>query len=95
MIMNWENGFQANTEYTVDDVVDEGYPTKGESIVRVPRTGGPNTPAFLLTGEPARPGAEPRDELARMLTADTSILPRNNESHLGRTDGLRHRRARR
>ena len=70
MIMNWENGFQANTEYTVDDVVDEGYPTKGESIVRVPRTGGPNTPAFLLTGEPAKPGVEPRDELARMLTAD-------------------------
>lgn len=70
MIMNWENGFQANTEYTVDDVVDEGYPTKGESIVRVPRTGGPNTPAFLLTGEAAKPGVEPRDELARMLTAD-------------------------
>lgn len=70
MIMNWENGFQANTEYTVDDVVEQGYPTKGESIVRVPRTGGPNTPAFLLTGEPAKPGAEPRDELARMLTAD-------------------------
>ena len=70
MIMNWENGFQANTEYTVDDVVEEGYPTKGESIVRVPRTGGPNQPAFILTGEAARPGAEPRDELARMLTAD-------------------------
>ena len=70
MIMNWENGFQANTEYTVDDVAEEGYPTKGESILRVPRTGGPNTPAFLLTGEAARPGAEPRDELARILTAD-------------------------
>jgi hypothetical protein len=70
MIMNWENGFQANTEYTVDDVVEEGYPTKGESIVRVPRTGGPNQPAFLLTGEAARPSAEPRDELARMLTGD-------------------------
>lgn len=68
MIMNWENGFQANTEYTVDDVVEEGYPTKGESIVRVPRTGGPNNPAFLLTGEAASPGVEPRDELARMLT---------------------------
>ena len=39
MIMNWEDGFQANTEYTVDDVVEEGYPTKAESIVRVPRTG--------------------------------------------------------
>ena len=70
MIMNWENGFQANTEYTVDDVVEEGYPTKGESIVRVPRTGGPNQPAFLLTGEPARPDAKPRDELARILTGD-------------------------
>jgi hypothetical protein len=68
MIMNWENGFQANTEYTVDDVVDDGYPTKGESIVRVPRTGGPNAPKFLLTDELARPDAEPRDELARMLT---------------------------
>ncbi|HYI96352.1 MAG TPA: DUF1549 domain-containing protein [Bryobacteraceae bacterium] len=70
MIMNWENGFQANTEYTVDDVVEEGYPTKGESIVRVPRTGGPNQPAFILTGETAKPGVEPRDELGRMLTAD-------------------------
>jgi hypothetical protein len=70
MIMNWEDGFQANTEYTVDDVVEEGYPTKAESIVRVPRTGGPNQPAFLLTGEAARPGAEPRDELARILTSD-------------------------
>jgi hypothetical protein len=70
MIMNWEDGFQANTEYTVDDVVEEGYPTKAESIVRVPRTGGPNQPAFLLTGEVARPGAEPRDELARILTSD-------------------------
>jgi hypothetical protein len=68
MIMNWENGFQANTEYTVDDVVEEGYPTKGESIVRVPRTGGPNAPKFLLTDELARTDAEARDELARMLT---------------------------
>jgi hypothetical protein len=70
MIMNWENGFQANTEYTVDDLVEEGYPTKAESIVRVPRTGGPNQAAFLITGEAARPGYEPRDELARILTGD-------------------------
>ena len=70
MIMNWENGFQANTEYTVDDVVEEGYPTKGESIVRVPRTGGPNQPAFHPDWRSCQPGAEPRDELARMLTAD-------------------------
>ncbi|MXY71056.1 MAG: DUF1549 domain-containing protein [Acidobacteriia bacterium] len=67
MIMNWENGFQANTEYTVDDV-EPGYPTLSESIVRVPRTGGPNQPKFVLNGEPARPGALPRDELARLLT---------------------------
>lgn len=67
MLMNWENGFQANTEYTVDDV-EPGYPTTGESIVRVPRTGGSNEPHFILTGEAARPGALPRDELARLLT---------------------------
>ena len=67
MVMNWENGFQANTEYTVDDV-EPGYPTTGESIVRVPRMGGSNEPRFILTGEAARPEAMPRDELARLLT---------------------------
>ncbi|HTM49935.1 MAG TPA: DUF1553 domain-containing protein [Bryobacteraceae bacterium] len=66
-IMNWENGYQANTEYTVDDVAP-GYDTKSASIVRMPRTGGSNEPRFLLTGEPARPGMNTRDELARMLT---------------------------
>ena len=67
MVMNWENGFQANSEYTVDDV-EPGYPTTGESIVRVPRRGGSNEPRFILTGEAARPEAMPRDELARLLT---------------------------
>ncbi len=67
MLMNWENGFQANTEYTVDDV-EPGYPTTAESIVRVPRTGGSNQPRFILTNEAARPEALPRDELARLLT---------------------------
>ncbi|MCY4187580.1 MAG: DUF1549 domain-containing protein [Bryobacterales bacterium] len=67
MIMNWENGIQANTEYTVDDI-EPGYPTLSESIVRVPRTGGSNRPKFILSGEAARPGALPRDELARLLT---------------------------
>lgn len=67
MLMNWENGFQANTEYTVDDV-EPGYPTTGESIVRVPRTGGSNEPHFILTNEAAHPNALPRDELARLLT---------------------------
>ena len=67
MIMNWENGFQANTEYTVDDV-EPGYPTLSESIVRVPRTGGSNAPKFILDDAPALPGRLPRDELARLLT---------------------------
>ena len=67
MLMNWENGFQANTEYVVDDV-EPGYPTEGESIVRVPRTGGSNEPRFILSNEAARPDALPRDELARLLT---------------------------
>ncbi len=69
MIMNWENGFQVPTEYTVDDVA-EGYPTDAESIVRVPRTGGSNTPKFILSEESPRPGANPRDELARIMTGD-------------------------
>jgi len=67
MIMNWENGFQVPTEYTVDDVAP-GYPTKAESIVRVPRTGGSNQPKFILSDETARPGENPRDELARIMT---------------------------
>ena len=39
-------------------------------MIRVPRFGGPSDPAFILTGEKPKPGAEPRDELGRMLTAD-------------------------
>lgn len=66
-IMNWENGYQANTEYTVDDLAP-GYDTKAESIVRVPRRGGDGSPRFILTGEKPRPGMNARDELARMLT---------------------------
>ncbi len=67
MIMNWENGFQANTEYTVDDV-EPGYPTTSESIVRVPRTGGSNAPKFILDDRAPLPGELPRDALARLLT---------------------------
>ena len=67
MIMNWENGFQANTEYTVDDV-EPGYPTTSESILRVPRTGGSSAPKFILDDQ--SPGADelPRDALARLVT---------------------------
>ena len=67
MIMNWENGFQANTEYTVDDV-EPGYPTTSESIVRVPRTGGSNAPKFILDDQAPLSGELPRDALARLLT---------------------------
>ncbi len=67
MIMNWENGFQANTEYTVDDV-EPGYPTTSESILRVPRTGGSNEPKFILDDRAAAPDELPRDALARLLT---------------------------
>ena len=67
-IMNWENGNQANTEYTVDDLAP-GYDTKSLSILRVPRSGGDSRPHFILTGEAARPGLNERDELARMLTS--------------------------
>jgi sugar lactone lactonase YvrE len=68
-IMNWENGYQANTEYTVDDV-GPGYDTKAESIVRMPRSGGSGQPHFVLTGESPRPGFSERDELARILTGN-------------------------
>lgn len=67
MIMNWENGFQANTEYTVDDV-EPGYPTTSESIVRVPRTGGSNAPKFILDDLAPISDEMPRDALARLLT---------------------------
>lgn len=66
-IMNWENGYQANTEYTVDDR-GTPYDTKGGSIVRVPRRGGKGEPQFILTGEKPRAGENDRDELARMMT---------------------------
>lgn len=67
-IMNWENGYQANTEYTVDDLAP-GYDTKAESIVRVPRSGGSGAPRFILSGEEPRQGQNERDELARIMTS--------------------------
>jgi hypothetical protein len=68
-IMNWENGYQANTEYTVDDEAP-GYDRKADSIVRVPRRGaGLAPPRFLLTGESPREGENARDGLARMMTS--------------------------
>jgi hypothetical protein len=55
--------------FIVDDF-NSGYDAKGSSMLRTPRFGGPATPRFILTGEAPRPGAEPREELGRMLTAD-------------------------
>jgi len=54
--------------FVVDDLAP-GYDTKGGSMLRTPRWGGPNQPAFVLTGEKAKADAEPRDEMGRMLTA--------------------------
>jgi hypothetical protein len=53
---------------TVDDLGDK-YDTKQASMLRVNRTGGPDTPKFLLTDEAPRPGVAPREELGRMITS--------------------------
>ncbi|MEX2261458.1 MAG: DUF1549 domain-containing protein [Bryobacteraceae bacterium] len=54
--------------FIVDDLAP-GYNTKGDSMLRIKRFGGPSVPKFVLTNEVAKPDADPRDELARMLTA--------------------------
>lgn len=68
-IMNWEFGYQANTEYTVDDQ-GSGYDPRAVSIVRVPRRGGNASPRFILTGEAPAADRNSRDELARMITSN-------------------------
>lgn len=45
------------------------YNTKAESMLRTKRSGGPNTPKFVLTNAVVPPEAEPRAELGRMLTS--------------------------
>ncbi len=54
--------------FVVDDL-GTGYDSKASTMLRIPRFGGPATPKFILSDEPAKPGADPRDELARMLPA--------------------------
>lgn len=54
--------------FIVDDEA-AGYDTEGGSMLRIPRQGGPDSPKFILTDETPRPKSDPRDELARMLTA--------------------------
>ncbi|MEX2261040.1 MAG: DUF1549 domain-containing protein [Bryobacteraceae bacterium] len=67
-LMYWEDGKPQSGEFLIDDHAS-GYDTKGASMIRVPRFGGPNTSAFILTGERPKVGAEPRVELGRMLIA--------------------------
>ncbi|MDA0206829.1 MAG: DUF1549 domain-containing protein [Acidobacteria bacterium] len=55
--------------FVVDDLAP-GYDTKAETMLRMGRLGGPNEPKFILTDEIAATDADPRDELARMMTAD-------------------------
>ena len=54
--------------FLVDDA-GVPYNTKAESMLRTRRSGGPNTPKFVLSNETPAPGAEPRVELGRMLTS--------------------------
>jgi hypothetical protein len=67
-LMYWEDGKPQSGEFLIDDH-NPGYNTKGLSMIRVPRFGGPGDPAFILTGEKPATGAEPREEIGRMLTA--------------------------
>lgn len=54
--------------FSVDDA-SAGYDTKGDSMLRIKRFGGANSPKFILTDELARANAEPREELGRLMTA--------------------------
>lgn len=67
-IPHLENAQALMGHFVVDDLAT-GYNTKGQSMLRTPRWGGASNPVFPLTREAAKPGAEPREELARMLTA--------------------------
>lgn len=53
--------------FTVDDLA-AGYDTKSDSMLRIRRFGGTNTPTFLLNDETAQPNIDSREELGRMLT---------------------------
>jgi hypothetical protein len=69
-IMNWENGIQTPTEFTIDDK-GPGYDPKAVSLVRVPRRGVDQvSPHFILTGEAPGSNSNLRDELARMITGN-------------------------
>ncbi|MBM3738173.1 MAG: DUF1549 domain-containing protein [Acidobacteria bacterium] len=60
---------QAQMGHFIVDDLAPGYDPKGASMLRPPRFGASNEPAFLITGEKPAPGKEPREELGRMLTS--------------------------
>jgi len=75
--LTWWNDRGKNTGND-DQVIDDlgpGYTTGSdapfvtESLEHYPRDGRTYQPAFLLTGEKPKPGANPREEFARMLTS--------------------------
>jgi len=67
-LMYWEDGDVKANEFLIDDLAP-GYDTLGPSMLRIARWGGDASPKFLLTDEPPLSGENPRDGLARMLTA--------------------------
>jgi hypothetical protein len=75
LIGNWnDKSRNVDRDLHVDDLGkgydggdDAPFLTLAES--QFPRPKGSHEPAFILTGEKPRPGAEPRAELARMITA--------------------------
>ena len=76
--LTWWNDRGKNTGND-DQVIDDfgpGYTTGGdapfvtESLEHYPRDGKTYEPVFLLTGEKPKPGVNPRNEFARMLTSN-------------------------
>jgi len=76
MIAKWDDRAKNNgsTDMVIDEYAggyntghDEGYPTM--AMNQYPRDGKTYEPVFMLTGEKPKPGANPRAELARMVTS--------------------------
>ena len=67
-IAHVENKEAIMGHFSVDDA-SKGYDTKGDSMLRIKRFGGPTAPKFVLTDELAKANAEPREELGRMMTS--------------------------
>jgi hypothetical protein len=61
---------EASVGHHITDDLGTGYDTKGDTMLRIPRKGGPNTPKFILTDQPADPNAgRERVQFAKMLTS--------------------------